>query len=254
MEFIPYKSNEILENKFYQIPQELFVNSLYKNKLNSDSKILYAFLIDRLSLSQRNNWKDADNNVYLIEKKLQEHLMEVDSTANIRFELLMKQFAKKENITKELKATNQIEWVGKMNAIKNAVEEIIFKELIYVQEELKMEDMKLYDIDSGQLSELIDSRRIVLRKKCEDYEKLRKQVCDIKENFPNILALLEDNEVESLNSEECKYLQKLLSLYSRMTDYEDREIFFLGARDNYFYFKNLELIKEQIKNSHIIKN
>lgn len=66
MEFIPYKSNETLENKFYQIPQELFVNSLYKDKLNSDSKILYAFLIDRLSLSQRNNWKDADNNVYLI--------------------------------------------------------------------------------------------------------------------------------------------------------------------------------------------
>jgi len=66
MEFIPYKSNETLENKFYQIPQELFVNSLYKNKLNSDSKILYAFLIDRLSLSQRNNWKDSENNVYLI--------------------------------------------------------------------------------------------------------------------------------------------------------------------------------------------
>ena len=66
MEFIPYKSNETLENKFYQIPQELFVNSLYKDKLNSDSKILYAFLIDRLSLSQKNNWKDSDNNVYLI--------------------------------------------------------------------------------------------------------------------------------------------------------------------------------------------
>ncbi|MBP3831888.1 MAG: replication initiator protein A [Clostridia bacterium] len=66
MEFIPYKSNETLENKYYQIPQELFVNSLYKYKLNSDSKILYAFLIDRLSLSQRNNWKDSENNVYLI--------------------------------------------------------------------------------------------------------------------------------------------------------------------------------------------
>lgn len=66
MEFIPYKSNETLENKCYQIPQELFVNSLYKDKLNSDSKILYAFLIDRLSLSQKNNWKDIDNNVYLI--------------------------------------------------------------------------------------------------------------------------------------------------------------------------------------------
>lgn len=107
-----------------------------------------------------------------------------------------------------------------------------------------MEDMKLYDIDSGELSELIDSRRIALRTKCEEYEKLRKQVCKIKEDYPNILALLENNEVENLNSEECKYLQKLNSLYLKMMDYEDREIFFLGARENFFYFKNLELIKE----------
>ena len=47
MEFIPYKSNETLENKFYQIQQELFVNSLYKDKLNSDSKYYMLFyLID----------------------------------------------------------------------------------------------------------------------------------------------------------------------------------------------------------------
>ena len=44
----------------------------------------------------------------------------------------MKQYAKKENITEELKATNQTEWVQRMNAIKNAVEEIIIKELIYI--------------------------------------------------------------------------------------------------------------------------
>ena len=39
MDFIPYKSNETLEHKYYQIPQELLVNEKYKNKLNSDSKI-----------------------------------------------------------------------------------------------------------------------------------------------------------------------------------------------------------------------
>lgn len=50
MEFKPYKDNEYLENSYYKIPQELFVSSLYKDKLNSDSKILYAFLLDRLSL------------------------------------------------------------------------------------------------------------------------------------------------------------------------------------------------------------
>ena len=106
-----------------------------------------------------------------------------------------------------------------------------------------MEDIKLYDIDSGELCELIDSKRIELRNKNEDYKKLRNQVCEIKEKYPNILSLLEDNEVENLNKEECKNLQKLLSLYSRMMDYEDREIFFLGARENYFYFKNLEILK-----------
>jgi len=106
-----------------------------------------------------------------------------------------------------------------------------------------MEELKLYDIDSGELNELIDSKRIELREKNEDYKKLRNQVCEIKETYPNILSLLEDNEVENLNKEECKNLQKLLSLYSRMMDYEDREIFFLGARENYFYFKNLEILK-----------
>lgn len=66
MDFIPYKSNETLENGYYQIPQELFDNSLYKDILNSDSKILYAFIIDSLTLSQKNNWIDSENNIYLI--------------------------------------------------------------------------------------------------------------------------------------------------------------------------------------------
>ena len=61
-----YKINETLNNKYYQIPQELFVNKLYKEKLNSDSKILYAFLLDRLSLSQKNHWFDKEGRVYLI--------------------------------------------------------------------------------------------------------------------------------------------------------------------------------------------
>ena len=66
MEFIPYKSNETLENRYYQVPQELFKNPLYKYTLNSDSKMLYAFILDRLSLSQKNHWIDKNNNIYLI--------------------------------------------------------------------------------------------------------------------------------------------------------------------------------------------
>ena len=91
MDFIPYKSNETLEHKYYQIPQELFVNEKYKNKLNSDSKILYAFLLDRLSLSQKNHWIDEENNVYLIftREEVQEKLNLSDKTVTKSFKILM---------------------------------------------------------------------------------------------------------------------------------------------------------------------
>lgn len=45
---------------------------------------------------------------------------------------LIKELAEKENITEELKSSNQILWIGKMNNIKNRVEEIVLKEYIYV--------------------------------------------------------------------------------------------------------------------------
>ena len=76
--------------------------------------------------------KKAEYTILLIDNKLQKHLMDIDTTANERFDLVMKQFKEKENITEELKATNQMEWVCRMNNIKNRSEEIIFNELIYV--------------------------------------------------------------------------------------------------------------------------
>ena len=76
--------------------------------------------------------KKVEYTILWLDNKLRSHLLEIDKTANERFHLLMKQFAEQENITEELKATNQMEWVRCMNNIKNRVEEIIFKELIYV--------------------------------------------------------------------------------------------------------------------------
>lgn len=90
MEFKPYKDNEYLENSYYKKPQELFVSSLYKNKLNSDSKILYAFLLDRLSLSQKNHWIDEERNIYLIftREEVQEKLNLSDKTVTKAFKQL----------------------------------------------------------------------------------------------------------------------------------------------------------------------
>ena len=63
--------------------------------------------------------------------KLNEHLHEIDQTANERFRLITTQMAKSQGITEQLKVENQMLWVQKMNNIRNRVEEIINDELIY---------------------------------------------------------------------------------------------------------------------------
>lgn len=106
-----------------------------------------------------------------------------------------------------------------------------------------MEEIRLYDMNSIEFSELIDTARVELKNNSE-YKELKNKVSDIMEEYPNLQLLFEDDKVMNLNEKECKMLQKLVSLYLQMSDYEDRKIFFLGARENYFYFKNLGLIKE----------
>lgn len=107
-----------------------------------------------------------------------------------------------------------------------------------------MEEIRLYDMDSIEFSELIDTARVELKNNNSEYKELQNKVSEIMEMYPNLQLLFEDDKVMNLNEEECKMLQKLVSLYLQMSDYEDREIFFLGARENYFYFKNLGIIKD----------
>ena len=63
--------------------------------------------------------------------KLHSYLADIDEQAQERFECLVKQFAGKENVTEQLKADNQMEWVKKMNNIRNRANEIINHEVIY---------------------------------------------------------------------------------------------------------------------------
>ena len=96
---------------------------------------------------------------------------------------------------------------------------------------------------SIEFRELIDAARVELKNNNSEYKELKNKVSEIMEIYPNLQLLFEDDKVMNLNEEECKMLQKLVSLYLQMSDYEDRKIFFLGARENYFYFKNLGIIK-----------
>ena len=69
---------------------------------------------------------------FVAEGKLGTHLAQIDEQANAMLELLTRQIAEREGVTEELKATDQMEWVRRMNNIRNRAEEIIHNELIFV--------------------------------------------------------------------------------------------------------------------------
>ena len=66
----------------------------------------------------------------LLSGKLNSHLAEIDNRATEMFDQLMKQLAEKEGITEQLKEQDQMEWVHRMNNVRNVAEEIIMSELI----------------------------------------------------------------------------------------------------------------------------
>lgn len=63
--------------------------------------------------------------------KLTEHLNQVDKEAREKVEMLMEQMAEQWGVTEELKIQNQMEWVRRMNNIKNVTEERVLLEMIY---------------------------------------------------------------------------------------------------------------------------
>ena len=75
--------------------------------------------------------KKAYYTTLLFDGKLVAHLNEIDDAANAQMMQLTKQMAKAQGVTETLKAKDQMAWVGAMNNIRNAAEEIILSELIY---------------------------------------------------------------------------------------------------------------------------
>lgn len=63
--------------------------------------------------------------------KLVTYLDDIEQQATAMFIRLVKELAEKENVTEELKVTDQMLWVQKMNNIRNRATEIVNAELIY---------------------------------------------------------------------------------------------------------------------------
>ena len=86
----------------------------------------------RMKLNYLKTYKKAEYTILFMDGKLNRYLHEIDVACENRVNTIISQLVKQENVTEELKATNQIELVKCMNSIKNRAEEIIFNEIIYV--------------------------------------------------------------------------------------------------------------------------
>lgn len=67
----------------------------------------------------------------LLSGKLHPHLREIDQQANEMVEQLTAQMARQQNVTEQLKASDPLRWVGMMNSIQAAAEEVVLNDLIY---------------------------------------------------------------------------------------------------------------------------
>lgn len=84
-----------------------------------------------MRLNYIKNHKRAFYTDLLLDNELKSHLLDIDDECKERLNVLINKMKKEEMVTEKLKETNQMEWVGRMNNIKNRAEEIILNEIIY---------------------------------------------------------------------------------------------------------------------------
>ena len=90
--------------------------------------------VGKYGMLRREYLRKNKNGLYtgmLLSGKLNGHLEEVDRQANEMVENLTTQMAKAEGVTEQLKATDQMRWVGLMNNIRASAEEVALRELVY---------------------------------------------------------------------------------------------------------------------------
>ena len=76
--------------------------------------------------------KTASYATLLTSGKLNSYLADIDKQAEEMFSRLVRQMTDRESVTEQLKADNQLEWVQKMNNIRNRATEIVNMDLLYV--------------------------------------------------------------------------------------------------------------------------
>ena len=102
----------------------------YPNLVSTDEEPHYG-KYGRMRRQYLKEHRPAIYSLYMLEDRLTDHLNAVDDEAQERMDILVRQMMEKQGITEELKARDQMAWIGAINNIRNAAEKIVLNELIY---------------------------------------------------------------------------------------------------------------------------
>ena len=129
--------NKVLKEKFidertgieYRVVGDYYIPNI---KIPKARRTGYIGKYGRLKLNYMKKYKIPEYTEMLLSNELKSYLLDIEDECKEKLDILIKQMAEKENVTEELKANNQMEWVQKMNNIKHRAEEIILNEIIYL--------------------------------------------------------------------------------------------------------------------------
>ena len=124
------ENKEIKENKYgieYTKQGDCYMPNLV---LEKEKIILNKYGRMRLKFLKEN--RKAEYMIMFTKGTLNKHLKEIQETAQERIDLIIKQLKQQNNLTEEMKNTDQLYWVSMMNNFKSTAEEIVLNELIYV--------------------------------------------------------------------------------------------------------------------------
>lgn len=129
MENKELKTNNI-ENK-YGI-EYTKIGDYYMPNLVLEKEKIILNKYGRLRLKFLKENRKAEYTIMFVNGTLNKHLKEIQETVDNRINLIIEQLKKKNNLTEEMKNTDQLYWISMMNNFKSTAEEIVLKELIYV--------------------------------------------------------------------------------------------------------------------------
>lgn len=105
-----------------------------------------------------------------------------------------------------------------------------------------MKECSLYDFDSSELFECISDTKVTLKNNNMEYRNIFYKIERIKNKYPNIREILEDQKAHKLSFPECEALVKVVDLFYDLLKFEEYEIFLLGGRECCNYFSRMGVL------------